>query len=188
MEKYLILIRHSLPAVVEGLPAREWILSEEGRARAQRLAGRLREYRPEILVSSVEPKARQTAEIIAAELGLELSIEDGLHEHDRSGSAYLSGDGFQTAVREFFEKPDELVFGNETADQAHMRFDQAVKSILNYPGYRTIAIVAHGSVISLLVSRLMGISGISFWRELGLPSFVVIDRQDNALLKQENIT
>jgi broad specificity phosphatase PhoE len=187
MGNQLVLVRHSIPEVVESAPARDWRLSEEGRARAQRLAQRLMEYRPECLVSSVEPKARETAEIIAAGLGLELCIVEGLHEHDRSGSTYLSTDCFQSAVREFFEKPDELVFGNETAGQALMRFDQAVRSVLSDHENKTIVIVAHGTVMSLYAARLLGISGFLFWKELGLPSLVVIDRQENALIGQENI-
>lgn len=186
-EKYLILVRHSQPEVLESIAARNWNLSDEGRARSHHLAERLTEYRPEILVSSVEPKAKQTAEIIAIKHGLELRIVDGLYEHDRGELSYISKHKFQAAVCEFFERPDELVFGNETANQAQARFNQAVQSILNYHENKTIVIVTHGTVISLFVSRLMGISDILLWKGLGLPSFVVIDRQDGAMIKQENI-
>jgi broad specificity phosphatase PhoE len=167
--------------------AREWNLSDEGRARSQRLAERLTKYRPEFLVSSVEPKARQTAEIISIKHGLELHIVEGLREHDRDGLSYIPNDEFQSAICEFFERQDELVFGNETANQAHARFNRAVQSVLNYLENKTTVIVAHGTVIALFVSRLICISDILFWNDLGLPSFVVIDMQDVALIKQENI-
>ena len=187
MEKYLILARHSLPEVVESLPAREWRLSKEGRARSKRLAERLRSYHPEAVVSSTEPKAMETAEIVANDLELPLQSVNGLHEHDRSKTAYLSRDGFQSAVREFFEKPDTLVFGSETADQTYARFSAAVHSILDQYREKSIVIIAHGTVISLFVSRLTGVSGLSLWRELGLPSFMVIDRESNKLLTKENV-
>ena len=41
MNKYLILVKHSLPEIAENVPAHEWKLSEEGRVRARRLAERL---------------------------------------------------------------------------------------------------------------------------------------------------
>jgi len=187
MKKYLILVKHSLPEIVEGLPARGWKLSDEGRIRAQQLAERLSLFQPEYIISSVEPKARETAEIIARRHSLELHIADGLHEHDRSKTPYLSKDELQAAIREFFEKPDMLVFGSETADEAYERFDQAVRSILDCHPNETVVIVAHGTVISLLVSRLTGTSDFLLWNGLGLPSYVVLDMQTNVLITSENI-
>jgi len=187
MKKHLILVKHSLPEIVENLPAREWELSEEGQIRARRLAERLSSFQPEYIISSVEPKARETAEIIAGRHNLKLHIADGLHEHDRSKTPYLSRDEFQAAMHEFFEKPDTLVFGSETADETYARFNQAVHSVLDCHSNETVVIVAHGTVISLFVSSLKGISGWSLWNELGLPSFVVIDVQSNTLVTRENI-
>ncbi len=187
MKKHLILVKHSLPEIVEGLPAREWKLSDGGRIRAQELAERLSEYQPEIIVSSAEPKAKETAEIVAGRHNLEIHIADGLHEHDRSKTTYLSRDEFQAAMHEYFEKSDMLVFGIETADETYARFYQAVRSILDCHPNETVVIVAHGTVISLFVSRLTGISDFLLWKELGLPSFVVIDIETNTLVTRENI-
>ena len=117
MDKPLILVKHSLPKIAENIPAREWRLSEEGGVHTRRLAERLSRYQPEVIVSSIEPKAQETAEIIARTYNLTMEIVEDLHEHDRSKSQYLSQDDFQASVRKFFENPDTLVFGNETANQ-----------------------------------------------------------------------
>jgi broad specificity phosphatase PhoE len=187
MKKYLILVKHSLPGIVENLPAREWKLSDEGRIRAQQLAERLIPFQPEVIISSVEPKARETAEFVAGRHKLALQIADGLHEHDRSKTPYLSKDEFQAAMHEFFEKPETLVLGIETADQAYARFYLAVHSVrLRHPN-ETVVIVAHGTVISLFVSRLTGIAGWSLWNELGLPSYVMLDHQLRTIVARENI-
>ena len=183
----LILVKHSLPEIVENVPASEWELSTEGQSRCKRLADCLVKYQPNFVVSSVEPKAWKTAEILATELRLSAQVIEGLHEHDRNNVGYLPGGKFQDAIREFFARPDELVFGSETAAQTHQRFQIAINSILSrFPG-RTIVVVAHGTVISLFVSRLTGISDLFLWKELGLPSFVVLDMQSNSLLIKENI-
>lgn len=172
---------------MEEAPAQEWELSDAGRVLAQKLAVRLDRYRPEVIISSVEAKAKQTAEIIAAKHNLELQFVEGLHEHDRSQVGYLPRDEFQVAVREFFEKPDKLVFGSETADACQARFEQAVHSILDHHSDTTVVIVAHGTVISLFVSRLTGISDQLLWNELALPSFIVIDVHAATLIDRENI-
>jgi len=177
-----------MPAIVESLPAREWKLSEMGRERAKRLADQLYDYQSEIIISSVEPKAMETAEIVARKLGLAVYVIERLHEHDLSNTAFLAKDQFRKVMQEFFSRPTELVLGNETADQSYRRFSQAVHSVLNHHKERTIIIVAHGTVISLFVSRLMGLHDFSLWNELGLPSFIVIDRSTDELIKKENIT
>jgi len=185
--KYLILVKHSLPEILEDIPARGWHLSEEGRERARELAGKLIGYQPEIIVSSVEPKARETASILAENLGLEFFEVKNLHEHDRSGVPYHSKDEFQDLVRELFARPDELVFGNETANEALVRFRQAIDIVLNSYVRKSIVVVAHGTVISLYVAGLTGCSGFYLWKELGLPSFVVLDIQSKILIKTENL-
>jgi len=188
MKKYLILVKHSLPEIVESLPARKWKLSEIGRERARKLADPLRSYHPDVIISSVESKAIETAEIVAEKLVLAVYVVEGLHEHDRGNVAFLSKDDFQKAVQEFFSKPTELVFGNETANQSYERFNRAILAVLNSYQEKTIIVVAHGTVISLFVSRLTGVHDFLLWNELGLPSFLIIDLQANTLVKKENIT
>jgi broad specificity phosphatase PhoE len=185
--KPLILVKHSLPEVVEAAPARDWILSLDGRKRAKKLAELLLPYRPEVIASSVEPKAQETASILAENFGLDVYTVVGLHEHDRSLSPYYSREEFQKFVQEFFEKPDILVFGSETANQSLRRFRKAVESILNSCEDKIVIIVSHGTVISLFVSWLTGCDGYVLWQELGLPSFVVLDVRSRALLKTENL-
>jgi broad specificity phosphatase PhoE len=185
--RHLILVKHSLPEIVENVPAHAWELSSEGRTRVGKLAGKLKQYQPEVIVSSVEPKARQTAELICENLGVDVMVMDGLHEHDRNGVPYYSNDKFQSLVQELFEKPDVLVFGNETATQALLRFRESIELITTFYDDKKGAIVSHGTVISLFVAWLTGVDGYSLWKELGLPSFILLDLQNKKLLETVNI-
>ena len=187
MKKYLILVKHSLPEVEKKLPAHRWRLSAEGRERAARLAEKLRRFQPGVIVSSNEPKAKETAEIIAGMHKLELHVVENLHEHDRNDVPYVPQDTFRASVHEFFQKPEELVFGNETAHQAHARFELAVQSVLNSHPNKIVVIVAHGTVISLFVSRRTGVADFLLWNELGLPSYVIVDTESSKLIAKENI-
>ena len=99
---------------------------------------------------------------------------DGLHEHVRSRVEHTSQEVFEASVRAFFEQPDQLVYGDETADQAHARFSQAVKAIQErYPGQTPLVIVTHGTVISLFVARACGVDPFPLWKSLKLPCMVV---------------
>lgn len=183
----LILVKHSTPVIEVSVPAREWTLSAEGQARARQLADLLSHHRPEVIISSVELKARETAEILAVTLEVGLQVVTGLHEHDRTNAPYYSSDEFQNRVRAFFETPDMLVFGMETARQALTRFSAAVDEVLKAYPEKVIVIVAHGTVISLFVAQLTGIDGFSLWQELGLPAFVTLDLQSGVLLEVVNL-
>lgn len=187
MTKYLILVKHSVPEMEQGRPANAWKLSPEGQVRAQRLAEELRSYEPEVIVCSHEPKAQETAAILARQLQLDLQAVPDLNEHDRSNVPFLSHETFQASIHEFFQKPDELVFGRETANQAYTRFYRAVHSILSAHTGKTVVIVTHGTVISLFVSRLTGSSDFELWHKLGLPSFVAIDLHSSTLIVRSNI-
>lgn len=183
----LILVKHSTPAINASVPAREWTLSAEGQARARRLAGLLSQHQPEVIVSSVEPKAQETAEILANTFGLTYQVVADLHEHNRSNVPYYSNEEFQELIRTLFESPDVLVFGQETARQALTRFSTAVNAVLSAHPQKTTVIVTHGTVLALFVAQLTGVDGHTLWGDLGLPSFVILDLPAKALLETVNL-
>jgi len=185
---HLILVKHSLPEIVENVPAHAWELSTEGRARVGKLAEQLKQYQLDVIVSSIEPKARETAEILCKTLGVDIVVMDGLHEHERSGVPFYSNAKFQSLVQELFAKPDALVFGNETAIQALTRFRESLELIMSLYDNKRMAVVSHGTVISLFTSWLTGVDGYPFWQALGLPSFVLLDLQSMKLLETVNIS
>lgn len=172
----LILVKHAMPAIVPDVPAREWRLSDAGRAGSRALARLLAAHTPAVVVTSDEPKAAETGQIVATELGLAVRLAPDLHEHDRSDEPFLGQARFEATMKSFFDAPETLIFGHETASRARERFTGAVERVMgDYPN-DTVVIVAHGTVISLFVSSLAGIDPYPFWSQLGLPSFVVLER------------
>jgi broad specificity phosphatase PhoE len=183
IQRRLLLIKHSLPEPIAGLDAHHWRLSEAGRDRCIALANRLTRYAPTIIVTSQEPKARETADIVGRALGLSVESAPDLQEHDRTGVPWLGQEQFETSVRAFFDHPDERVFGRETADQAAARFSGAVDAIVARRRAGTIAIVSHGTVISLYVAAKTGDDPITLWQRLGLPSLVVLALPSRRLIE-----
>lgn len=162
-----------MPDVNPSQPASHWPLSSEGRLRSLLLAVRLDEYQPMQIATSSEPKAIATAEIVSDRLGLPFEIVEGLHEHDRSNVLFLSAGEFESAVGAFFERPDELVLGRETARDAQSRFAEAVGRVINGREGGNVVIVSHGTVIALYLAQHTEVEPLPLWRRLGLPSFVV---------------
>jgi broad specificity phosphatase PhoE len=179
----LILIKHSVPQQLPSVPARDWRLSEAGRRRCSALAALLSRYHPGCLAASKEPKATETARLVAGALGLSYQLAEGLHEHDRSEVGYLGREEFESAIAGFFARPHELIFGKESADAAARRFSAAVQQVIEPCDADDIMIVAHGTVISLFVAQMAGLDPLDLWRRLDLPSFVVLSLPDYRMIE-----
>jgi broad specificity phosphatase PhoE len=181
----LILIKHSLPEIAPTARAAEWHLSEEGRRRCRALAERVARYAPGLLAHSIEPKAAETAQLLAGYLCLPCHSLAGLHEHERDADPRFVQSEFEARVAAFFARPAELIFGRESADQAYTRFARALSAALAEAAGRNLAVVAHGTVIALWTARAVGVEPFSLWQRLGLPSLVVIAWPEARLLAVE---
>ena len=183
MPHRLILIRHSQSQPEPGRPASRWALTEAGRWLGARLADRLAAYAPDRIVTSHERKASETGAIVAARLSLPIVLVEGLHEHRREHAGWLPGPAFEQAVADFFARPDDLVFGEETASQARARFEAAVRDVIDIYPSQTIALVTHGTVMTLFVAAYTSIAPLPFWKSLGMPALVVLSLPDLELLE-----
>jgi broad specificity phosphatase PhoE len=174
MSNLLILIRHSQSQTDSTRPASQWPLTEEGRRRCGPLADRLAAYAPSAIVTSHERKAIETGVLLAARLGMQATLAEGLHEHQREHVGWLPHPEFEQAVAAFFARPNELVFGEETAGQAGARFEAAARDVIAaHPG-QTVALVTHGTVMTLFVAAQAGLAALPFWNSLGMPAIVVM--------------
>jgi broad specificity phosphatase PhoE len=171
----LILIKHASPQVDPNVPAEQWELSEQGRSCCAALAEAVRPYAPSVIVSSSEPKAQQTAQLVAAELGVKFEEGADLFEHDRSNVPHMPGREFISMMELTFRRPGELILGEETADEALERFEQAVEQVLAAHPDGNVAIVSHGTVIAVLLARHGAGRGFQIWRDMGLPSLAVLE-------------
>ncbi|MFW5692137.1 MAG: histidine phosphatase family protein [Chloroflexota bacterium] len=173
----LILIKHAMPVVNPSEPAPTWPLSEEGRLAAGRLARRFKDYNLAAVYTSMEPKAADTGQIIAETLTLPCRVIPDLHEQDMRNVGFIRQD-WQGRVRQFFEQPAAHVLGAESANEALDRFKRAVNRVMqSHPPEQSLAIVAHGRVISLFTGYFNAhIDPFDLWQRLDLPAYVVLER------------
>ncbi len=170
----LLLIRHGAPLILQDAPARAWLLSDEGRRTCEQFAGRLAAYHVTAMLSSAEPKARETAAILAARLGLAPGEDADLNEHKRDNVPWLDRPVFEAAIQRFFVEPDALVFGQETATQAYRRFAGAVQRALAAHPSGDVALVTHGTVMTLYAERHAGAEPFAFWQALMMPDLIAL--------------
>jgi broad specificity phosphatase PhoE len=173
----LFLVRHANPQIDPAVAASQWRLSAGGLERAGELAKHLRGRGIQAVVSSAEPKAYQTAQILAEMVGLQVEVADGLHEHERplTPGSFTSRDEFQAQVEAFFDQPGQLVFGRETAEQCLHRFNQAIHEVIARHPSKIQAVVSHGTVLSLFLSHCNHLDAFTFWQALGMPACIQVN-------------
>ncbi|PZF65375.1 histidine phosphatase family protein [Curtobacterium sp. MCBD17_013] len=131
----------------------DWGLSAAGRARAAHAVEVV--PRPAHVVSSAERKARETATVLAAALGVEVVVDRELGEMDRSATGYLPPDEFDVTVDAFFAEPTSSIRGWERAVDAQRRIERAVRRQLTNTR-DSVAFVSHGGMGGLLLASLTG--------------------------------
>ena len=171
----LVLIRHSISNPDANTPSRMWRLSHGGRQKCVQLAERLKPFSLGRIISSIEPKAIETAYLTAQQLGIPTHVADGLQEHERDKVGFFeSKELFNSKVLEMFAHPEEIVFGNESANHARERFSEAINNLLEQFPEENLGIVTHGTVMSLFVCIKNDIDVQDFWVRLEMPAYAVL--------------
>jgi broad specificity phosphatase PhoE len=176
MDNKLVLIRHSVPELDPSIPPNQWMLNEVGKDKARQLARQLSTHSIACVMSSSEPKAIETAQIIASHLGQLTQVAPGLHEHKRPQTKLTSERIFKKTIAKLFADPDNLTFGTETANEAGQRFDRAVRALLQLYPDQGLAIVSHGTVMAMYASFHMKVDPHSIWQHIGLPGALIFSR------------
>lgn len=179
----LILIKHAPPLVDPTVSSEQWKLSDKGQELCGPLADAISPHEPGIIISSEEPKAAETARLVAGRLNIRTTTAPGLHEHDRRNVPHMRSAEFISMMQLFFRNPDEHVLGKETADQALQRFTTSLKRVFDDHTEGNVAIVSHGTVIALFLQDHDRRGAFEIWRRMGLPSFVVLSLPEMKLLE-----
>ena len=175
----LVLAKHAVPAVDANVPASEWHLSADGVDGARRLGEQLRAIAPDVVVSSVERKALQTGSIAAEVLDVTFHTAADLHEHVRP---FVARERFEAEMERFFARPQVKVFGDESAAEAESRFTRGLDAVVRAHGSDRLAVVAHGTVLSLHLAARYGLDAYATWSRLGLPAYVVVERRTKSIV------
>ncbi len=170
---HLIFVRHSVPNILPGIQASKWELSQKGIELAHILAIQLDSLEPNVVISSPENKAFETGAVIAIHFMVPHRSEVDIREHELDNKGdLLSSSEFNATVCRFFEYPNQIVFGKETARQALKRFTKAVDSIGEKNQGINSVVVTHGRILSLFVSEVTDMKPYEFWQGLDMPAFV----------------
>lgn len=154
----LILVRHGLPEKVTGSVQADPALTEVGRRQAERVVDALAADTVDAVYASTMTRARQTAEPLAEDRGLDVGTVADLCEFDSDRVSYLPTELLAA------ERPDEwarMVAGDlpsyVDAPAFAARVVAAVEKIVAvHSGRDTVAVFAHAGVINAYLSHILG--------------------------------
>ncbi len=149
-------LTHPQVQIDPAIPVAEWGLNELGRSRVDRLIAAGWLAATTHIVSSAERKALDTAEPIAAALGVGVQIRPQMHENDRSATGFLPAAEFEIIADAFFADPHRSILGWERAIDAQRRITAEVRAALAVAPPGNVLLVGHGAVGSLLFCQLSG--------------------------------
>jgi len=127
-------------------------LTHTGRRQAADLADRLRGQRIAHVWTSTMSRAVQTAEIVAAELGVGVTTREGLREFGvgEHEGAPRDEDPFVETYRGWLEgRVDTRLPGGETGREVADRFGEVLREIADLHPGETVVVVSHGGAIGL---------------------------------------
>lgn len=176
----LILVRHAQPVVDPNSPSECWVLAEDSAAATAVLAQSLKPYAPRRILCGDEPKMLGTAEALTGVLGGTAERTAALSEHQRRTTKFGDKVAFEAAIKTLFERPGEIVYGEESADMTYARFAACLDEALAREPAPVIA-VSGGTAISIFLSRRAGVDAFSTWKGLRLPMAFVLDRASWAI-------
>ncbi|WP_346622820.1 bifunctional RNase H/acid phosphatase [Blastococcus montanus] len=135
-------------------------LSRTGRAEAEAAGERAAQLGIEVVVASPLRRTRETAEIVAARLGLPVEFDDDLRELDFGDLEGLTFDEARArhplAVRRFMADVTVAAPGGESIADVSTRLAGARRRILTRHAGRTVLVVSHVTPIKLLLAAGLG--------------------------------
>ena len=169
MSNSIIFLRHAETNVDPSLPAHVWSISEEGIRKTRELAKSSVFAEVQGIIHSSEWKARQTADVLAESLRVDLYELPEFDELHRQGEPLLSNRDYRLHVRETLTDWEHSHHGWESGRDALQRISEGVKRIGIMFYDKTILVVSHGIVMSLYFSRLRNLQSIAFERWTQMP-------------------
>ncbi len=166
----IIFIRHSKSLVNPDVPIATWALSDEGVDLAKKLKKVLGVKSIEVIYSSLQPKALETAILATKDLGIPIRTHKDLTESTSFTNKFVNLQQLEENTREYYKNPDLSINNGETSKEAVLRFNTAINEIVRIEkGRKVIGIVSHGSILADFSAQYFDKSAYEIVHKMGQP-------------------
>lgn len=153
----LIFFRHAETKIDENSVISKWFLTEKGKKKAINTLNSKFFDDVDLIITSDEEKAYQTAYPLSKRLHQEIIRDKNLNEIIRDNGGFLKNKDEYTKILKLCVRNRNQSFNNwETANHALTRFLKRIQEINSQYSNKKIMIVAHGVVINLYFAEILG--------------------------------
>lgn len=157
MNNTFVFFRHALTKIDHTKPAEQWILTEEGMLSAKKILTSREFDDIDVIYTSTEKKAIQTAYFLSKKLEKEITADSRLNELNRGHDFKDSQKEYEETVSKVFLQMNTRVGGWESAYNALTRFQKAIEEIDMKYNNKKILVVSHGIVLNLYFVKILDI-------------------------------
>ncbi|WMT44642.1 MAG: histidine phosphatase family protein [Cuniculiplasma divulgatum] len=177
----IFVVRHAETEAVPNIPADQWKLKDGSFDAIKTMMKGVDITDVQTIYYSPLVKAKHTALIISEFFGIALEERQCLREVERY-FGFIDEETFRTRVLEYFSGCDDQNF--ESYSTARDRIISCLKSLIAGGPGKSILIVSHGMIISILYSHLLGVSkGYGDWQKIKMPDLSILDMDNNVVEK-----
>lgn len=180
----LIFLRHAETKINDQVIVSKWTLTEKGKEEAEFLLKSAVFDDTELIFTSNEEKAFETAVPLAVRLNKPIKREKKLNEIDRDrGNFFATKEDYHRSMKLCMEKRNKSFNKWETVNHALKRFSEKVRDIERKYTNKKILIVSHGVVINLYFAKILRCLDFVFerWLSNSFCDYGII--QDGKVLK-----
>lgn len=171
-----VLIRHSKTEPTADIPIPQWGLTEEGQERTKKLAENPEIKQIEVMYSSLQTKALETALILAKPNAIPIKTDDRLTESTSITNKFFGPDEYEENAQNYFTGKVKSLAGGETIKQVLERLNKAIDEICtSEKDKETIGIVSHGGALSLFSSQYSNKTPLEIHHVIQMPDFAILD-------------
>ncbi len=153
----LIFLRHAETKITNQLIVSKWILTDKGKEEAELLLNSALFDDIELIITSNEAKASETALPLVLRLNKPIIREKKFNEIERDkGNFFTMKEEYNRNIKLCVENRNKSFNKWETANHALKRFSKKVNNIEKKYNKKKILIVSHGVVINLYFAKILG--------------------------------
>ncbi|OLS30130.1 MAG: phosphoglycerate mutase GpmB [Candidatus Thorarchaeota archaeon AB_25] len=164
MTNSLYFLRHAETKEDESTPVRDWRITDAGIDLTRELVRSEKFGEIHGIIHSSEGKARQTAEVFAEGIDVQMYQLSGLDELSREHEGALTYEEYRDRVHTTLRDPEKSVPGWESGASALKRFEDAVRKVDIMFHRKNVLIVSHGLVLTLYFCKLKNFESIAYER------------------------
>lgn len=172
----LVFIRHSKSLVNPNIPITTWGLSEEGILLAKKLGGIVQIRELDVIYSSLQTKALETAILVTKNAGIPIKTDNRLTESTSFTNRFVSLEGLQQNTKKYYSDKNLSINNGETLEESLKRFMEALDDIIKTETDKNnIGIVSHGNILAAFSSQYIHQDPYQLVEKMRQPDLAVLD-------------